>query len=701
MAQKSNRIIEEQCGTMPRLASKFERNPALKTRFEQQRTQFNTALREGNYIRARRADSNVSANNRMIYTIPVVFHIVLKNSSSVTDAQVQAQLDTLNKDFFGSNGDSINIPSYFKSLYGKSGIQFCLAQRTPDGESTNGIERISTTLSSFTTDDAVKHASTGGADIWDNTKYFNVWLCELSGGILGYSTFPEDGVNDEQGVVIDYRSLPGGSLTDYNTGKTLTHETGHYFNLYHIWGDDKGACTGTDYVDDTPDQANSTTGCYTGIKTDNCTKDGNGIMYENYMDYSYDPCLVMFTTQQVNRMESALIAYRSSLLSSNGCEAPVVTNYNAQLKSVNQPEQRICTNSFTPVVTIKNGGVQTLTSLTISASIDNGSASTYTWTGSLTKSSAADVTLNSLTTTAGNHILTVYVSNPNNNTDEDITNDTLSVAFQYYPPVTTVSESFENNTFPPAGWDILNPDNAITWKRVTGIGKTGTASVMINNYNYSTIGQKDDLRLPDINLQNVDSAFFSFQVAAATYTPVSSKGNVWDTLEVLISTDCGLNYTSIYKKYGSSLVTMTTADTSAFMPTSSEWRKDSINLADYLGQPDILITFRNTNGYENNVFLDDINVRTVIVNPNLKKQGFLVTPNPTSGTIAVQFYPQPSGLRAIQIFNLMGQKLEEININNGQANNYYSFNLSKYAAGTYIVRAVFSDRVVMKKIIKL
>jgi len=306
-----------------------------------------------------------------------------------------------------------------------------------------------------------------------------------------------------------------------------------------------------------------------------------------------------------------------------------------------------------------------------------------------------------LTTTAGNHILTVYVSNPNNNTDEDITNDTLSVAFQYYPPVTTVSESFENNTFPPAGWDILNPDNAITWKRVTGIGKTGTASVMINNYNYSTIGQKDDLRLPDINLQNVDSAFFSFQVAAATYTPVSSKGNVWDTLEVLISTDCGLNYTSIYKKYGSSLVTMTTADTSAFMPTSSEWRKDSINLADYLGQPDILITFRNTNGYENNVFLDDINVRTVIVNPNLKKQGFLVTPNPTSGTIAVQFYPQPSGLRAIQIFNLMGQKLEEININNGQANNYYSFNLSKYAAGTYIVRAVFSDRVVMKKIIKL
>ncbi|MEJ7680781.1 MAG: T9SS type A sorting domain-containing protein [Segetibacter sp.] len=114
-----------------------------------------------------------------------------------------------------------------------------------------------------------------------------------------------------------------------------------------------------------------------------------------------------------------------------------------------------------------------------------------------------------------------------------------------------------------------------------------------------------------------------------------------------------------------------------------------------------LIAFRNTNGNENNIYLDDINLRTVVINPNLKSKGFLVTPNPTPGAIAVQFYPQPTNLTAIQIYNLAGQKISEVNINNGRANNYYSFNISSYAPGTDIVRCVFTDKVVIKKIMKL
>ena len=182
-----------------------------------------------------------------------------------------------------------------------------MAQRTPDGENTNGIDRFRTTKKSFSNDkDSVKHAALGGVDIWDGTKYFNVWICTLSNGLLGYGTFPNDGAPLGQGVVIDYRTLPGGSFKNYNEGKTLTHESGHYFNLYHIWGDDGGACTGTDYVDDTPNQGNSTSNCPSGLKTDNCTTDGNGILYQDYMDYSFDPCLLLFTNGQVVRMESAL-----------------------------------------------------------------------------------------------------------------------------------------------------------------------------------------------------------------------------------------------------------------------------------------------------------------------------------------------------------------------------------------------------------
>jgi len=424
-------------------------------------------------------------------------------------------------------------------------------------------------------------------------------------------------------------------------------------------------------------------------------------MYQNYMDYSDDACLVMFTPMQVDRMEMALSLYRPTLLSSNGCQPVILNNYDVQLRSVNQPSQRLCNSSFTPQVTIKNKGSQNLTSLQISTRIDNGPVTIYQWTGSVSTYSSTIINLNNLTTTPGNHTLTIYVSNPNSNTDQDRSNDTLQINFQYFAAVTDVKESFENTTFLTQGWDIVNTDNAYTWERVSGIGKTGDASIRIDNYDYDHIGERDDLRMPLIKIPSgTDSAFLSFQVAAAAYSDLNTPGNNWDTLEVLISTDCGQTYSSLYKKWGKNLVTTTTTYTSEFIPYSNQWRKDSINLGSFIGNNELLITFRNTTGFENDIYLDDINLRTVTINPNLKAQGFLVTPNPTSGTVAVQFYPQPTNLKAIQVFNDIGQKLYEIKIGNGQAGNYYPVDLSRYQKGMYVVKVVFADRVLTKKIIK-
>lgn len=699
--QQSGRTVSEKCGTMQRLEKKLQQNAVLRKRFEQKKIEFNRTV----FSRSLNLNTRLNAT---IY-IPVVFHIVMNNPDLVTDAQIQAQLDTLNRAFFGSNGDSVNIPSYFKPLFGKSNIQFCLARRTPDGDATNGIERVVTSKTAFSFDDAVKHSYSGGADSWNPAKYFNIWIAPLTDNLLGYSTLPEDGsAPGDEGVVAEYRSLPGGSFGNFNGGKSLIHETGHFFNLYHTFGDDNGTCDGDDFVADTPNQADGTSGCPSGIKTDNCTPTGDGIMYQNYMDYTNDPCLVMFTPGQMERMETALQLYRASLLSSNGCQPVILNNYDVQLRSVNQPSQRLCDAPFTPQVTIKNRGSQNLTSLQISTSIDNGPASTYQWSGSVSTYSTAIINLNNLTATQGNHTLTVYVSNPNNNADQDSSNDTLQMNFQYFapvslaPPVTGIKESFESNVFPPQGWDIVNADKALTWQRVTGISKTGNASVRMNNYNYNNIGQSDDLRMPSVKIPaGTDSAFLSFQVANAAYTDLTAQSNNWDTLEVLASTDCGRSYTSLYKKWGPTLVTTTVATTNEFIPSASQWRKDSIDLAGFIGSNDLLIAFRNTTGFENNLYLDDINFRTVIINPNLKAQGFLVTPNPTSGNIAVQFYPQPTNLRSIQLFNDIGQKIAEVSISNNQANTYYNFNLSRYAKGMYTVRIVFTDRVLTKKIIKL
>ncbi len=691
--QKYNKIIPEKCGTMQNLELQYRGNPAFKAKFEAERRRFNDAMKQG-------AHRVAGDGNRTYVNIPVVFHVVLTNQLQVTDAQLQAQLDTINKDYAGLNGDSVVIPSYFKPLFGKSQIQFCLARQTPSGDPTSGIERITTAKTSFlNTDNGVKHASSGGADAWDPSSYLNVWVCPLSNGLLGYATFPQQDVDTDQGVVIEYRSIPGSTAyPQYSGGKTLTHEIGHYFNLYHIWGDDNGACTGTDYVEDTPNQGNSSNACGSGIVTDACTPAGNGIMYQNYMDYTYDQCLVLFTVQQVSRMESALFTYRSSLLNSIGCQAPVVYNLDAQLRSVNQPSQRICNNVFSPDIILANRGSQTLTSVTITTLVDNVVKNTYTWTGSLAMAASVDVVLPPVTTTAGTHVLTITLSKPNSGTDQNTGNDALSRTFQYNDPVTAVQESFEGSLFPPTGWDIVNPDRSITWQRVTGIAKTGNASVMIDNADYSTIGQQDYLRLPDVSLAGVDSAFFSFQVAAATYTPVATAGNTWDTLEVLISKDCGQTYTSLYKKWGATLVTHTAADSAAFVPSASEWRKDSINISNYIGAGKVLLAFRNTTGFENNIYIDDVNLRTVTINPNLKSRGFLVTPSPTNGPVVIQFYPQPTNIKSLQIFNLAGQKVAEA-IPQGQSN-YYQLNISRNAPGIYVVRVVMGNEVITKKIVK-
>lgn len=459
LAQSSERIGQDQCATMIRLQARLQRSPERRAGFDQQLDEFNKMMNDKTG-----AIGKINSGKTTLM-IPVVFHIVLSNPSLVTDAQIQAQLDTLNKDFFGTNGDSIRIPDYFKPYFGKSSIQFCLAQRTPDGETTTGVDRVTTTKTSFTVDDGVKYTSSGGVAGWDTEKYLNVWICNLSGGYLGYATFPDDGYPDEQGVVIDYRTLPGGSYSNYNGGKTLTHETGHYFNLYHIWGDDNTACTGTDYVGDTPNQAGATSGCYSGIHTDNCTTTGNGIMYQNYMDYSNDACLVMFTTEQVNRMESALSVYRASLLNSDGCEAVLMKNYNVQLRSIDQPSSLICEPSFTPTVTIRNRGLITLTSLHIVTTIDEGSNSIYNWTGSLPQNESVSITLNSSNVSAGSHLLKIYTSDPNGQADEETSNDTLQLSFQYNLPVTTLSEGFENSSFPPSGWSISNPDGEVPGQR--------------------------------------------------------------------------------------------------------------------------------------------------------------------------------------------------------------------------------------------
>jgi hypothetical protein len=208
-------------------------------------------------------------------------------------------------------------------LCGDFKIQFCLAKIDPNGKATSGIVRRKTTKKSFSSNDAVKFSSRGGDDAWPADQYLNIWVCNLGHGLLGYAQFP-GGPASTDGVVILYSAF-GDTLTvkaPYDKGRTATHEIGHWLNLRHIWGDDNGACTGSDLVGDTPNQANSNFGCPTFPHV-SCSNGPNGDMFMNYMDYTDDACMFMFTNGQRDRSYAVLQpgGARYSVTQSGKCAA--------------------------------------------------------------------------------------------------------------------------------------------------------------------------------------------------------------------------------------------------------------------------------------------------------------------------------------------------------------------------------------------
>lgn len=246
-------------------------------------------------------------------TVPVVVHVVYGAANqNIGDNQVKSQIDVLNLDYRALNTDKAKVPAVWSGLVADTNVQFALATIDPSGSPTNGITRTQTTVSSFSTDEGVKSAATGGADPWPSDKYLNIWVCNLGGGLLGYAQFP-GGPQATDGVVILYAAFGtiGTATAPFNLGRTATHEIGHWLNLIHIWGD-RLDCTGTDLVTDTPTQQAPNYGKPTFPHV-SCGNGPNGDMFMNYMDYVDDDSMFMFTQGQIVRVRATLDGPRSSI----------------------------------------------------------------------------------------------------------------------------------------------------------------------------------------------------------------------------------------------------------------------------------------------------------------------------------------------------------------------------------------------------
>lgn len=376
------------------------------------------------------ATDNSSDNNRqmVVVTIPVVIHVLhngepIGTGPNISDAQVLSQITVLNEDFrrlagtpggANTSGAAVDVE-----------VEFCLAQRTPDGCPTNGINRVNICQDGTDSSDV---AYWKGQTNWDPSSYMNMWSSKYVGdlnGILGFAQFP-GGPAATDGVSAGHTFFGSSDYDDgtfdlsapYDKGRTMTHEVGHYLGLYHTF---QGGCAAPgDEVNDTPAVAAPNYGC-----TPN-TSCGSADMIQNYMDYTDDTCMDTFTAGQKARVVSVLNTSRSGLGSSNGCTPPAPVNYDGSPK-IETLNIETCGPQFTPDITIYNYGTVTMTSAVITYDVDGAGAQTYNWSGSLNEGESETFTLPTVTSTAGNHDFNVTISNPNNTSDLRSCNDTDTI----------------------------------------------------------------------------------------------------------------------------------------------------------------------------------------------------------------------------------------------------------------------------------
>lgn len=609
--------------------------------------------------------------------IPVVVHVVHNGGvENISAAQIQSQIDVLNEDygkFTGTAGDGNGVDTE---------VRFSLAKLDPNGRCTDGIVRIQSTL---TTHQTYQRPQLAALSAWDATRYLNIYVVKsINGGsILGYASFPGGPVN-EDGIVMAYNYFGRtGAIAGGSSGRTATHEAGHWFGLYHTFNGGCGVdtCADGDYVCDTPPAANPNFGCPT---VNSCANDVPNVndQVQNYMDYSNDGCKSMFSFGQALRMQATLGTQRYNIwqpanITATGCDSGYVSPPCNAVADFTSNGQNICVGN---PVQFTNKSMN--------------SPASYTWYfagGNPATSTSQNVVVTY--TAAGSYDVSLVATNVNGS--DSVTFASYITVSNPVPGITLpYSEGFETNFFPPNGIVVDNPDAGVTWERdTTAVQYAGLGSARINNLINTNYGQSDALILPTFDLTTFSSPYLSFRWAYA-----KSDVNYSDELIVLLSTDCGVNFTQIFYRTNTALITGPTQTTPYIPDSNTVWKLCNISLSSYAASDHAIIKIVNVTDGGNNLYIDNINIGASAVgvrDHGVNNDAVLLYPNPAHDQVRIELNNQrfAKGPVAVRVYDVTGNLVHE-------SSGRLKIDVSGLSSGVYFVNVQAGGFTVRKKLLK-
>lgn len=632
------------------------------------------------------------------YTIPVVFHVMhTYGPENISKEQIEDQMKILNDDFQRLNADRTNTRSIFSGVAADCEIEFKLARIDPNGNCTEGINRVYSPLTDRG-DDAVK--SVPGAN-WDRRKYLNIWVvkdigmgADEGGRVLGYATLPYFSQGSNDGIVIlsDYVGSIGTSNKG-RAGRTLTHEVGHWLGLYHPFQNGCGGnCSTTgDRICDTPPVSSPSFGCPTSNNT--CSNDVPNQLdqVENFMDYANGSCMNMFTTGQKNVMHSVLSdsRYRSSNVSTANLAATgVLTNPSCApiADFYAQGELIICQGQSIQFDNLSYNGAIVNNEWTF----EGGSPSFSTF-------EAPQVTYNN----PGTFKVTLKVSNASGESSRtrDAFVTVLPATSPFQAPFT---QTFDDNTYQTQGYR-LQTDGSYGWRISNSVGLSGARSLQAFINASTPNATRYMAYLPPVNM----SKYANLNPKLNFYTAYAQRST--DASEILIvgvSDDCGERWKVLTSMTAQRNLSSTSTPTPDWFPRSAaDWREQSLDLSEYRNHPNLFIRFEVMSRQGNSVYIDNINIDQFTLGAealNSSVNIFSVYPNPSSkGSVEILLGMNSNESVRLEIYDARGVLVQNVLHLEQPKASEHTLLVDGLKKGVYFARLQTGDQQLIRKIIIL